>query len=74
MTRARGPRGSAAPPRSIIAHQPVTPGHRRKIHAPAFRDIAIGVAGGSVGRSGSRATRFAQAALKTKIDQTPSAT
>jgi uncharacterized protein YkwD len=42
-------RGSAATPRSIVAQWMASPGHRRNILEPAFRDIGVGVASGSPG-------------------------
>jgi uncharacterized protein YkwD len=49
-------RGSAATPRSIVAQWMASPGHRRNILEPAFRDIGIGVAGGSPGDPGEGVT------------------
>ena len=42
-------RGAAATPGGIVAQWMASPGHRRNILEPAFRDVGIGVAGGSPG-------------------------
>ncbi len=42
-------RGSVATPRGIVAQWMASPGHRRNILEPAFRQIGIGVVGGSPG-------------------------
>jgi uncharacterized protein YkwD len=42
-------RASAATPRAIVAQWMASPAHRRNILEPAFRDIGIGVAGGTPG-------------------------
>ena len=49
-------RGSAATPRDIVAQWMASPGHRRNILEPAFRDIGVGVAGGSPGEPGEGVT------------------
>jgi uncharacterized protein YkwD len=49
-------RGSAATPRGIVAQWMASPGHRRNILEPAFRDVGVGVAGGSPGDPGEGVT------------------
>ena len=49
-------RGSAATPRNIVAQWMASPGHRRNILEPAFRDIGVGVVGGSPGEPGEGVT------------------
>jgi uncharacterized protein YkwD len=49
-------RGGAATARAIVAQWMASPGHRRNILEPAFRDVGIGVAGGSPGDPGEGVT------------------
>jgi uncharacterized protein YkwD len=49
-------RGSAATPRDIVAEWMASPGHQRNILEPSYRDVGIGVAGGSPGDPGEGVT------------------
>jgi uncharacterized protein YkwD len=49
-------RGAAATPRGLVAAWMESPGHRRNVLEPAFRDIGIGVAAGVPGAGGDGVT------------------
>jgi uncharacterized protein YkwD len=49
-------RGSAATPRRLVAAWMASPGHRRNILEPAFRDVGIGVAPGTPGAAAEGVT------------------